>query len=127
MVSHVALISTLLVRQMTQFHGLHDAIHDQRRSEAGSQPQKQHPSTLVAAEALHGCIIDKLYRTAESGFEAKTNPSPAEVAWFRHRSISQHRTWEANRNGVVLPISSNLLHARDHFLSRQRRARFKFS
>jgi len=28
----------------------------------------------------------------ESGFEVKTNPSPAEVAWFRNRPIPEYQT-----------------------------------
>lgn len=80
---------------------------------------------LVTAQTLHGRIIDKFYRPAECPLEVKANPSPSQIAWFRNRSVSQYRSWEADRDNVVFPISCNFLHSRNHLLGSQGRTRCK--
>jgi hypothetical protein len=68
--------------------GLDDAIHDQRRAEPGSQSQEQHFPVPVAAQPLHGRIIDKLHGAAEGRPEVETKPSLSQVTWFSNRPVS---------------------------------------
>ena len=71
----IVLISGLLVRQMTKLHRLHDSVDDERRAEAGSQPNEQHLALFIAAERLHGCVIDHFDRPAERLLEVEAHPA----------------------------------------------------
>src|SRR5262245_41824743 len=114
MATHIVLIDAFLVRQVTEFHWLDDAVYDHRRSKAGSKADKEHLAALVAAQGLHGCVIDDLYRTAERCCEIEPDPSAAEIVRFGDRTAMQNRAWIADRHHVVAPIPRQLLHAGDH-------------
>src|SRR5580698_2124950 len=94
--AHVALIRSLLVREMAQFHGLHYAIHNQTRTETCTQAQKEHFATLVAPQSLHGCIIDDLYGTPECTLKVKTDPTARQVMRFRNGPVLEHRPGISN-------------------------------
>src|SRR5215467_1286796 len=49
LVTEIALVRTFFVREVTQFHRLHDSIHDQRRTESGSKSQEEHFPMPIAA------------------------------------------------------------------------------
>jgi len=120
LVAHIAFVRPLLIRKVTQLHGLHDAVDNQGRAEAGSQSQEEHLSSSIAAQPLHGGIIYELYVTAERRPEVKANPTASQIAWFCNWAISQHGPGEADRNCIVFPVPGNLFHARDHLFGRQR-------
>jgi len=87
-VANIALVRFSLVRKMAQFHGLHNAIDNERRPESGSQSQEEHLPFSVAAQALHRCIIYQLYWTAKSSPIVKAHPSVSKMARFRNRPVS---------------------------------------
>src|SRR5262249_23043097 len=126
-VSHIALVSSLFVGQVTQFHGLDDTVDDHGRSQAGSESDEQHFSAAIAAKRLHRRVIRNLYGTTKCRSEVETDPALSEVRWFRNRSIAQNGTWEANRHNIVAPAGSEPLHSRDHLARSQLRTGIKFA
>jgi hypoxanthine-DNA glycosylase len=57
-----------------------------------SKTQKQHFAALVAAQGLHGGIIEDLHGTTERTREIKSHPAVSEIVWFRNRPTAQNRT-----------------------------------
>src|SRR5262249_8333355 len=82
----VVLERCLPVGQVGEFHRLDHAVHDQRRAETGPQPEEEHPSSLIAAQGLHGGIIDDLGGATERGREIEPDPPRAEVDRVGHWS-----------------------------------------
>ena len=101
--SDVALVRSLLVRQMTEFHRLHDTIHDKGRTEPRAQAEEQHLAALVTAQSLHGGVIDDLKRTPECCSKIKTDPAPSQIVGFGNRSIVKDSPRIANRDRVIFP------------------------
>src|SRR4029077_2921708 len=75
-----------LVRHMPDFGGLDHAIDDQGRAQPGAQAEEQHAAAPIAADRLHGCIVDHLDRPAESLLEIQTDPAHAKVGALRRAS-----------------------------------------
>src|ERR1700743_2865830 len=44
----VVFVGRFFVRQVSKLHRLYDAVHDQRRTEPGSEPEEQHSATPIA-------------------------------------------------------------------------------
>jgi hypothetical protein len=61
---------------MGQFHRFHDAVDNESRSQAGTEPEKQHLASLVAPERLHRSVVDHLRRLAESLLKSRTRSNP---------------------------------------------------
>src|SRR3977135_2725587 len=61
--AYIVLIGALLVGQVTEIHGLHDAVDDDGRSKPSSEAQKEHLTALVAPQGLHGGVVDDLHGT----------------------------------------------------------------
>src|SRR5262249_57260266 len=74
---------TFLVRQVRELHRLEHAVDDQRGPEAGAEPEEQHAAALVAAQRLHGGIVDHPYRPAECLLEVEADPASAEIHRLR--------------------------------------------
>ena len=115
-------IGVLFVRQTAEFHRLDDAVHDHRRSQAGSQAQEQHLPALVAAPRLHGSVIDQLHRPAEGSFKIEPDPTAPQVVRFRDRHVMEHGARVTDGNGVVGPVASNPLNPKNHAPWSQRRS-----
>jgi hypothetical protein len=49
----VVFLAPLLVREVAQFHGLDNRLHNHSGTQAGSQAEEKHRATLVASERLH--------------------------------------------------------------------------
>ena len=73
--SHVALVRSLFIRQMTEFHGLDDAIYNKGGTEPGAQAEEQHLAAFVTSQSLHGGVVDDLDRTPECSSKIKTHPA----------------------------------------------------
>jgi hypothetical protein len=63
------------------------AIRDQRRSETGPKPEKEHAAALVAAQRLHDRIVDDANGAIEGAFEVEVYPAAGEVPRFGQRTI----------------------------------------
>src|SRR6266581_1170521 len=123
----VILVGRLLVRQVAQFHRLDDAFDDHRRTEAGTEADKKHLATLVAAQCLHRRIVDDLGRAAEGGLVVEPHPPRPEVVRLGDRAAAQDGTRITNCDRGVGPVAGELLHARDHLRGRQGRPQWKFA
>ena len=121
----VVLIGALLVGQVTELHGLHDALDDHGRSKPGSEAQKEHLAALVAAQGLHGGVVDDLHGTTECRREIEPDPPASQVVWFRNRPPAENRAGIADRHHVIHPIRGELLDSGDHPLGGQRRSGWK--
>jgi hypothetical protein len=76
---------------MAQFHWLHDAIHNQGRTEACAQAQEEHLAALIAPQGLHGGVIYDFNWTAESAFKIKPDPAGGQVMRVRDRPVLDNR------------------------------------
>src|SRR5208337_1222299 len=57
----------LTVKQVRQFHGLKNAVHNHRRAKTRAQTEKQHGAALVTPQGLHRGIVDD-FDGAPKGF-----------------------------------------------------------
>src|SRR5262245_5493480 len=103
---------------MPQLHSFHNTIHNQRGTETGSQPEEKHLPAFIAAQGLHGRIIDDLDRAPESGFEIKTDPPLPEVVRLCYGSTPQNWPRIADRYHVKLPVFNQPLNSGDHLFGR---------
>jgi len=108
-----------LVGQVAQLHGRDHAIDDERGAQAGAQPQKEHAAALVAAECLHGRVVDHLDRLSKRRPEVKPDPASAQIDRFHQNLLVDHWARVADADGVVLPTRRQLADAIHHFLRRQ--------
>ena len=104
-------------------HGNDEPVDDQRRPEARSEPEEEHPPAVVAAERLHGRVVDELRRLAERGLEVESDPALAEVDRLADDAPVHDRRRHADRDADVLPVRRHLEHAVDHLLRGERRYR----
>src|SRR3954470_440854 len=58
--TNVVFVRVLPIGKVTEFHRLDNSIDNQRGPQTGSQAQEQHFPALIAAQSLHGCVIDEL-------------------------------------------------------------------
>src|SRR5262245_28629918 len=112
----VIFIGPLLVRKVSQLHRLDGPIEDHGGTETGSQPQKQHLAALVAAQSLHGGIIDDLDGPLERGLEIKSYPTAPEIMRFHKRPIPDDHARVAIGYRLILPVLSEFLEPSDHLL-----------
>src|SRR6516162_3242568 len=120
--SDVIFECAFLVREVTEFHGLDDPIHDECGSKARPQTQEKTPAALVTSQRLHGSIIDDFYRVLEGGFEIEADPSFSEIVRLCNRHAPENRSWVADGYHVVCPVFGELLDIADHLFRRQSRS-----
>src|SRR5215471_18141461 len=70
----VVLVRSLAIRKMAKLHRLQESVDDHGGAEARAQAEEQHASTFVAAQRLHGGIINSLDRASERLLEVKPHP-----------------------------------------------------
>src|SRR5689334_13548961 len=104
---------------MPKFHGYDRSLYDHRRAEASSKPQKQHHSSLIASEGLHGSIVHDSHRNSKRFGEIEIKPSTSKIMRLKKWTIITDASWIADRDDVVRPILSELPHARHHLTRRQ--------
>ena len=90
--------SALLVRQVREFHRLEHAIDDERRAEPGAEAEEEHAAALVAAQRLHGGVVDHSHGTPERLLEVEPDPSISQVPRFRHGLAVEHRPGISDRH-----------------------------
>src|SRR5262245_9503761 len=88
--SDVRLERFVPVRQVAQLHRLHDAVDDHGGAETGPEPQKEHLAAFVAAQRLHGGVVDELDRPSEGGPIVESDPASGHRARPPHRTTVTH-------------------------------------
>ena len=116
--AHIVLVRELLVREVAQFHWLHNAVHNQGRTEARAQTEEQHLASLVAPQGLHRRIVHDSDRTAESSFKIKADPPGGQVMRVSDWTVLYDRSGIAHRDCVVFPVHGEPLYTGDHLLRR---------
>ena len=117
--SDVILEGASFIRKVAKFHGVNDALYDQRRSEPRSEAEKKHPSGPVASDRLHGRVIYDLDRPAECSLKIELNPARPQITRIPQRAAAENRARITNRDNVVVPIRNGLPDSRHHQLGRQ--------
>ena len=85
-----------LVMHMPDFGRLDHAVNDEGRAQSRAQPEKQHAAAAVAADRLHGCIVDHLDRPAERLLEVKPDPALAQVVGLGGDPAAEHESGVAD-------------------------------
>src|SRR5665213_1820485 len=82
---------------------------DERRSQTGAQAEKQHATAIVAAERLHGRVVNGADGTSEGFFKMMANPSRPEVVRFGERPAAANGSGITDGNGGIFPARGGLL------------------
>src|SRR5579862_4269 len=104
----------VLVRHVTDFRRLDHAVDDERRPEPGAEPEKQHAATVIAANGLHGGIIEDAQGLAERVHEIVAHPSPAEVVRLPGDASVEDHARIAHRYGVEFLATDELAQLAHH-------------
>ena len=100
----VLLVGTaLFVRKMGEFERDHHPVEDHGRAEAGAYTEEEHAATLIAAESLHGGVVDEAKGLAEGLLIGEIDPSRREIMGLFERMIVNDRAGIAYGNAVVSP------------------------
>jgi hypothetical protein len=102
-------------------------LDDERRPEAGAEPEEEHLAVLVFAECLHDRVVHDLRRLPERLLEVEADPALAEVHGLANDLSVTHGGGDADRDDVVVPVRGQLEHAVDHLASGEVRARLEAS
>src|SRR4029077_5458277 len=103
-----------LVGHMPDFGGLDHAINNDGHAQTRAQPEKQHAPAPVAADCLHGCIVDHPDRLAEGLLEVEPDPALAEVVGLRGDPAVEHESRVTDRPGVKAEVAGELENLSHH-------------
>src|SRR5580700_11957211 len=99
--SQIVLVAfAVFIGQMRQLHGLQNSVDDHRRSQPGSQSEKQHPAAFVTPNRLHGGIVQDFYRAAKRFLKFESHPTRAQVVRLAKRMPIDDGPRIAERNAV---------------------------
>src|SRR5215469_11737593 len=99
---------------MAQLHRLDNSIYDPCGAKTCSQTQKEHFAILVAAQCLHGRVVDDLHRALEGAFKVEALPTLSQIPRFGSGVISKHWARVTDRNGVKFPVGHEFPDLRHH-------------
>ena len=91
----------VLIGHMTDLGRFDHPVDDERRTQPGAEPEEQHAAAAVAADRLHGGVVDHLDRPAERAGEVEADPAPAEVEGLGGDLAARHQARIAHGHGVV--------------------------
>src|SRR6478609_1142765 len=98
-------------------------LSNQGGPKAGPQTEKQHPPTVVAAECLHGGVVDNSNRFAQCGRKIEPDPPGAQVAWFGLGAMVADLARITDGNGLIIPVGGQFADGFNHLLRRHLRSR----
>ena len=73
-------------------------------ADTGAEAEEEHAPAVVAAERLHGGVVDHADGLAERGCEVEAHPAVAEIARLGARSVGVDGPGITDRDDVVVPI-----------------------
>src|SRR5262245_37578515 len=74
-------------QQLTEHHWLDNAVHEQGGAEACSKTEEEHFPDLVAAQRLHGSVVQHFDRPPECSFKIETGPPSSQIPGLRNRTV----------------------------------------
>jgi hypothetical protein len=89
-------------------------VDDERRAEAGAEPEEEHLAVLVLAERLHDRVVHDLRRLAERLLEVEPDPALAEVHGLAGDLPLAHGCGDADRDDIVVPVRGQFADALHH-------------
>src|SRR5258706_602008 len=107
--------AAILVGQVSQLHGLKDAVDDQRRTEASPQTEKEHPPAPITAQRLHGSVVDDFDRPADGFLTIEPDPARTEVMGLADRASVNDGARVADGDCLIFPGRSSVSDSLDHF------------
>src|SRR5262245_800796 len=122
----VIFVTSFLVRKMSQFHRLNDAIDDHRRSQTSPKSEEEHLPALVAPYCLQRRVVNDFNRSFERSSKVKSYPAASEVMRLGKRPISNNLPRISDRDCIILPVTGELLDSGNHPLRRKYRTGWKF-
>src|SRR6516162_5937410 len=112
----------VLVRHVTNLGRLDDPIDDERGPKPGTEPKKKHAAAAVAADRLHGRIVDHPHRPAERGRKVIADPPATEVVRFGNDARVIHQPRITDGHCLIAPGTEELAQAARHVSRRHLRA-----
>src|SRR5215469_1158231 len=105
---------SFFVEQVGELHGLEYAVDHHGGAQASAEAEKKHAAAFVAAEGLHGGIVDDSDGTSKRFRKIEIHPSAAEVMRFAERAAVDDRAGIAVRDAVIAPVLGGCLDLFDH-------------
>ncbi len=118
--------AAMLVRKMGELEGLQDSVHNQRGTETRAQAEEQHAAAVVAAEGLHGRVIEDPDRMMEGFAEVEADPASAEIVGLGYGLAVEYRAGITDGNDIVLPLGDGAEDVGDHLAGCHSRAGVNF-
>src|SRR5215831_6804236 len=106
--------AAVLVRHVADFGRLDHSVDDEGCAKTGAEPEKQHAPAAVAADRLHGCIVDQLHRPGELCGEVVADPTLAEGVGLGGDAAVIHESRIADGDRVVALSIEQLAQAAHH-------------
>src|SRR5271165_1478369 len=111
---------------MRQLQRRQHVIDDERRAQARSQAEKQHASSFVTAQRLHGGVIYDLHWRRERGGVVESDPTGGQVVRLHRWLAVDDRTRISDGHPRVLQAVKHLVYFLHHPRRRHRWARRNF-
>src|SRR5580704_7889226 len=89
---------------MGKFKGNDDAIEDHGGAKTGADAEEEHSAALVAAESLHGSVVDEAEGLAEGLLIREVYPSGGEIVRLGEGTIMDYGAGVAYGDAVVGPV-----------------------
>ncbi len=101
---HVLEGALLVVGELAKLEGDKDVIQDGGGAETGAEAEEEHASTFIAAEGLHGGVVDELAGLWECGVVIELDPAASEIVRLAGGAVADDGDGEAEGDGVVVPV-----------------------
>ncbi len=112
---HVVLVGTSVpIGEVREFHWREGAINDHGRTEAGAEPEVEHPPALIAAQSLQRRVVDDPRGTPQGLLEIETHPSATQVVRLGHRPAVRDHSGIADRDDIIPPVGRHPSDRRHH-------------
>src|SRR5262245_16501737 len=82
--------AAVAVGQVAQLERKDKVVPNQGGPKSRPESEKEHPAAVVAAERLHGCVIDDTHRFAQRFLEVECHPAFTEMFWLAYDSTVAH-------------------------------------
>src|SRR5438270_11879164 len=95
----------LAIGEIAEFERKEHLLEHERRAEASPETEKQHSSTSITAERLHGRIVDHLHGFSQRFAKVKIDPAAAQMFRFFCDLAVADRRRKTDRDCLEIPIA----------------------